>query len=119
MGISASVPPNQSAKRSGSVHSLHARSRGASKTRVIVSPSPAAEPSAMVRVLPSRSQAGVELLEAALPEATVSLQPIGGGPERRSAQARGSQLRRPPAGDQPGLLEHLQVLGHGLNADRK
>ena len=33
-GTSASGPPNQSANRSGSVHSLHTRSRGASKTRV-------------------------------------------------------------------------------------
>jgi hypothetical protein len=33
-GTSESGPPNQSAKRSGSVHSFHTRSRGASNTRV-------------------------------------------------------------------------------------
>ena len=56
-GTSASVPPNQSAKRSGSVHSRHTRSRGASKTRVIVMPAQ-----------PCRLQALVEAVEASLPE---------------------------------------------------
>ena len=37
-GISHSSPPNQSAKRSGSVHSRQTRSRGAAKTRVVVKP---------------------------------------------------------------------------------
>ena len=37
-GISHSTPPNQSAKRSGSVHSRQTRSRGAAKTRVVVKP---------------------------------------------------------------------------------
>jgi hypothetical protein len=37
-GTSDSVPPNQSAKRSGSVHSRHTRSRRASNTRVMAIP---------------------------------------------------------------------------------
>jgi hypothetical protein len=37
-GTSDSLPPNQSAKASGSAHSLHTPSRGASKIRVIVIP---------------------------------------------------------------------------------
>ena len=47
-GISHSAPPNQSAKGSGSVHSRHTRSRGASKTRLIVIPGASA-------IAPSRS----------------------------------------------------------------
>ena len=41
-GISEWGPPYQSANASGVVHSLQTRSRGASKTRVIASPSPGA-----------------------------------------------------------------------------
>src|SRR5207253_1429813 len=43
-GTSDSGPPNQSAKRAGSVHSFHTRSRGASNTRLIVIPYPLALP---------------------------------------------------------------------------
>ena len=80
-GTSASLPPYQSAKRSGSVHSFHTCSRGASKTRVIVIPS------AMLGFLLARSQARLEAVEAALPEPTVLLQPFDGVPERRALAA--------------------------------
>src|SRR5205823_3935905 len=95
-GTSDSPPPNQSAKRSGSVHSRHTRSRGASKTRVIVVPG-------------SLMQTLVEAVEASLPEATVRLEPVGRVLQRRPLQVRGPELRRPPARDQPRPLEHLQV----------
>ncbi len=72
-GTSDSLPPNQSAKRSGSVHSRHTRSRGASKTRVIVMPG-----STMLVSFIARLQAFVETVEASLPEPTVLLEPVDG-----------------------------------------
>src|SRR5215218_6806258 len=79
-GTSASPPPNQSAKRSGSVHSFHTRSRGASKTRTMVIPGSAAAPeaggSAIRGPLLGRLQARLQAVEAAFPELTVRLQPF-------------------------------------------
>src|SRR5207249_4903122 len=67
-GTSAAPPPYQSAKRSGSVHSFHTTSRGASKTRVIVIPSPPGAPEAggsaiVASPLPGR-HARLEAVEA-------------------------------------------------------
>src|SRR5439155_15075274 len=62
-------------------------------------------------------QALVESIETLLPERTVLLEPLGGLAEPRSMQTRRPQLRRTPTGDQPGPLEHLEVLGHRLNGD--
>src|SRR6266508_2526000 len=111
-------PPNQSAKRSGSVHSFHTRSRGASKTRVIVIPS-LLRGSAILRSLLGRLQALVEAVEASLPEPTVLLEPVDSFLHRRTPQPRGPKLRRAAARDQPRALEHLQVLGDRLDADRE
>src|SRR5262245_65410929 len=99
-GISTFGPPNQSAKRSGSVHSRHTSSRGASKTRTIVIPG-----SVAVGFLLARPEPGVKAVEAPLPERTVPLQPRDGVAERRPAEARGTQLRRAAALDQTGPLE--------------
>src|SRR3954453_18749916 len=123
MGISAWAPPYQSAKRSGSVHSFHTRSRGASNTRVIVIPSPPVESgvrgSAMLGSLLLRSQACVEAVEAAFPESTVLLEPVDDLAERRRLEPRGPKLRRPTARDQSRALEHLEVLRDRLNGDRE
>src|SRR4051812_8778261 len=97
-GISASSPPYQSAKRSGSVHSLHTRSRGASKTRVIEKPGASA--------IGASAHARVEPVEAGLPEAPVAPEPVDGLLERRRLEARGTQLGRAPARDQARALEH-------------
>src|SRR5918995_608802 len=122
-GTSNSVPPNQSAKRSGSVHSFHTRSRDASNTRVIVIPASAAAPgvpgSATRGSLLGRSQAGLELVEAALPEGTVTLQPLDRVLERCPLQPRRPKLRRPAPGDQSRALQHLAVVGDCLRADRE
>ena len=77
-GTSAVGAPNQSAKASGSVHSRQTRSRGASKTRVIMMP------------LSAIAQAGVELVEPVLPEGTIVLQPGGrlAEPDARSRDGR-------------------------------
>src|SRR3954468_21598977 len=96
-GTSAAPPPNQSAKRSGSVHSLHTRSRGASNTRVIAIPSSAG--SATLRPPLRRREAALQAVEAASPEATVLLEPVDRLLERRPAQPRRPKLGRTAARD--------------------
>src|SRR5919198_5935107 len=66
-GMSAWRPPYQSAKRSGSVHSLHTTSRGASNTRVILMPG------SVIALAETR----LELLDARVPEDTVLVEPFG------------------------------------------
>src|SRR5829696_3322025 len=114
-GTSAWSPPNQSAKRSASVHSRHTRSRGASNTRVTLKPFCSPIAGAFL----GRSQARLEPVEAALPEATVLLKPRGRVAERRALQPRRAQLGGPSARDQPRVLEDLQVLGDRLDGDRE
>src|SRR4051812_11378034 len=111
-GTSASGPPNQSAKRSGSVHSRQTRSRGASNTRVIVRPRRRSGAGSAIEALP-------EGVEAVLPEAAVVLEPLGRVAQRRAAQPGRAQLGRPPAFDQARPLEHAQVLRHGLERYRE
>src|SRR2546428_1340241 len=81
-GTSHSLAPNQSAKGSGSVHSFHTRSRGASKTRVIVILPEATvsgvRGSAMLGLSLGRLQTLVEAVEAFLPEQAVALEPFDG-----------------------------------------
>src|SRR4051812_13996317 len=110
-GTSQSAPPNQSAKRSGSVHSRHTRSREASKTRVVVKPPSEGVRSGIV------SQPLVEAVEARLPEPTVALEPLGGVLERDRPEPRRAQLRAAPPLDQAGALEHAQMLADGLGGD--
>ena len=57
-------------------------------------------------------QQGVEALEAALPKPAVALQPCAGVCERLAFDPGRSALRVTAARDQPGALQHLQVLGH-------
>src|SRR5205823_8064346 len=108
-GTWASAPPNQSAKRSGSVHSRHTCSRGASKTRETEIPTSGIR-------LP---QAFVEPVEAALPEVPVRLEPLDSLAKRCALEAGRPKLRRAAARDQPRALEHLEMLGHRLDADRE
>lgn len=84
MGTSDSGPPNQSANGSGSVHSPHTRSRGASNTRVIlirwflVSGVGGSDMPAPLRLGPPLrgSQALVQAIEAAFPEPAVGVEPL-------------------------------------------
>src|SRR6266540_962653 len=94
-GTSAVGPPNQSAKRSGSVHSCQTRSRGASMTRVIVIPGSATP------------QTPLEVIEALFPQ---RFEPVRRLLERPAAKPRRSQLRGPASFDQPGVFEHAEVL---------
>src|SRR3954471_11224992 len=98
-GTSASGPPNQSANASGSVHSRQTRSRGASRTRVIVQPG-----------RPSLTEPPLHGVKALLPEAAVGLEPLGRVGQRRTAQARRAQLRGAAAFDQAGALEDAEML---------
>src|SRR6185295_10394610 len=113
-GTSHSTPPNQSAKRSGSVHSRQTRSRGAAKTRVVVRPP---VPNAAGSVICSQSL--VHAIEPSLPELAVAIEPLGRILHGDRAQARGAQLRRAPPFDQARALEHAQVLADRLAADRE
>src|ERR1700722_11053016 len=60
-----------------------------------------------------------EAIQTSLPDLAILLQPVGHIPQRRALQPRRTPLRRPPARDQPGPLEYLQVLGDGLRAERE
>src|SRR5688500_8095565 len=60
-----------------------------------------------------------EAVEALLPVAPVVRQPIGGFLERTALEPGRPQLRATAAYDQPGSLEHLEVLGDRLEADRE
>jgi hypothetical protein len=64
-------------------------------------------------------QALVEPVEASLPEATVRLEPFDSLLQRRPLQARRPKLGRAAARDQPRALQHLEVLGNRLDADRE
>src|SRR5205823_9699837 len=99
------------------------RSRGASKVRVItisrsdgvvtVSSLPL-PPIALL--LPSSLelvQVLVQPVVALLPEAAVRRGPLGDLPQRARLEPRRPPLPLPSSRDQPGPLEHLQVLRHG------
>src|SRR3954453_22721231 len=107
-----SGPPYQSAKRSGSVHSRQTSSRGASKVQFM-------SMSGLGASVIATAQSALHSLEAALPEAAVALDPIGGVLERLGLEVGGAELRGLTSRDQPGTLQHLEVLRHRLDADRK
>src|SRR5258708_40010606 len=90
-GTSVSVPPNQPAKRLGSVHSFQTRRRGASKTRVIFSPPPAAVAGAVwlgtSEALLALAQPRVQAAEARVPEAASRTHPVRARPLGPSPRA--------------------------------
>src|SRR5581483_1304596 len=104
-----SGPPYQSAKLSGSVHSLHTRSRGASNTRVILIPyslAPAAEGSLIASCILLGANALVKPIKTCLPEPLVETEPINNVLQRLNTQSRQTQLCQAPAYDQPHTLKH-------------
>ena len=76
------------------------------------------EPSAILRSFAS-PQPLPEMVEASLPEATISLEPLGGVPQTRAVEPRGPELGLSTPRDQSRPLEHLEVLGDRLDADRE
>src|SRR5436190_21131700 len=118
--------PHQRTRRSGSVHALKTRWGGASKMRVMTSTRCSAAsaaallPAAMFLLLPLQlTQIIVQAIEALLPETAIVLQPLGGILERTRLKPAGPPLRLATARDQPGALQHLEVLGDGGQAHLK
>src|SRR6266566_1948604 len=120
--------PHHSAACFASVQAANTTSRGASNVRVIVSPRCPASLTALslARILLSprfaRLEAGqivVQSVEALFPELPVIFDPIGGGPERRRVEPAGSPLRFAAARNEPGALQHLQMLRHRGQAHRE
>src|SRR5258708_6427240 len=58
-------------------------------------------------------QIGLQTVEALLPETAVVLQPIRGILERRRIEAARAPLRVSAAADEPGALQHLEMLRDG------
>src|SRR5438045_9684779 len=58
-------------------------------------------------------------IEALFPEPAVVLQPVGGILERVRGEPAGPPLRLATARDEPGALQHLEVLGDRRKAHRE
>src|SRR5215469_1321438 len=113
----------------GSVQHRNTRDTGASKVRTMVrSRAPAGAVAllllaAMGLLLRGRLlrlqffQVLVQAVQALLPVAAVLLHPVGHVFQGRCLQAAGAPLGVTAAADEPGLLQHLQVLGDGGLAD--
>src|SRR6185503_8791337 len=93
-------------------------SRGASKVRVrrtALSVSWVIELSLLLggsgRVLGGSGQMRIEPVEACVPGVAAGRRPAHGGVERGRIERAWSELGPPPAMDEAGLLEHLEVLG--------
>src|SRR5829696_3064594 len=61
-------------------------------------------------------QVGVESIETGFPDRAVPLGPVGNVLEGRRLDPARAPLRFPAAGDEPGALEHAQVLRDGRHA---
>src|SRR5438128_5918396 len=68
---------------------------------------------AMCLLLLQLAQVCVEAIEALLPEDPVPLHPLRRIPQAVGLEPGGAPLGVTPARDQPGLLEHLEVLRYG------
>src|SRR6185437_5820724 len=121
-GVVKCSGPHHFVTSSGSVHTCQTSSRGASSSRsiTIVCSLIVCCPSAIVVCLSlDLHQMCREPIEPSFPDPPVLLEPFGHRAQRCALEPRRSQLRRPSAGDQAGPLEHLEVLGDGLQAERE
>src|SRR5205085_11067774 len=100
----------------GSVHIVHTSSRGASKTRL-----PAISRSLSTAALATMFlfllflqllQVFVESIETFLPELAVVIHPAGHFFQRPGVELAGTPLRVAAARDEPGPLQHLEMLRH-------
>src|SRR5271166_5421734 len=105
--------PHQRAMCSGCVHALNTSRRGASMTRVTTSSRSAVLMFASTALLLALQflQVALEAVEALFPEDAVVLQPVGRTLERARFQPAWAPLCLTAAGDQAGVLQHLEVLG--------
>src|SRR5271169_3665936 len=125
-GIVKRCGPHHFAKCFGSVHALNTSSRGASNTRVIsISRSAkfaaALFPALLTAMFPlllfQSLKIVVQPIEALIPEAPVAIHPVGDLSERHGPKAAGPSLRLATPRNQPGPLQHLEVLGDGGRTD--
>src|SRR5882724_1106952 len=114
--------PHQFAMCLGSVHIFQTRSRGASTVRVKTM---VASPGATMPLLFSATffpfqleslQIIIEAVEALVPEPAIVLKPGVDADECFRFDSARPPLRFAAAADEPGMLEHLEVLGHGRKA---
>src|SRR6266404_4305082 len=98
-GIVKPCGPHQRTRRSGSVHALKTRARGASKTRSMMSVRSAVVAVGLVLAAMSPSlplqlaQVVVQAIEALLPETPIVLQPVCGVLEGTRLEPAGPPLR--------------------------
>src|SRR6266513_1468589 len=113
--------PHHCATRFGSVHAANTRVRGALNVRVSTSSRsvlpgsgcPAASLAGMSLLLSLYlAQIVVQTVEGRCPEPPVLPHPIGDVLERARLEPAGPPLRPPPARNQPGALQHLEMLGN-------
>src|ERR1700689_2276046 len=113
--------------RSSSVNARHTRSRGASKTRVMTSTRSADSAAILffaaiflfLRVrfaLLQLAQIILEAIEGLLPETAIVFEPIRRVLERSRGEPAWTPLRLAAALDQPGALQHFEVLRDGGHA---
>src|SRR5215472_4652405 len=105
--------PHQRATCSGCVQALNTNRRGVSMTRVTTSSRSAVLMFASTSLLLALQflQVVLQPVEALFPEAAVIFQPVSRALERARSQPAWPPLRRAAAGDQAGVLQHLEVLG--------
>src|SRR5437016_3722220 len=102
----------------GSVQARNTSARGASNVRRIVSSRSATGAAALSWALAAISsllalqpgEVGIEALEAPLPVAPIALGPVRHLPQRPRLEPARPRLRPAAADDEPGPLEHLQML---------
>src|SRR3990172_915993 len=131
-----SLGPHHFLKRSGSVHACHTRSRGASNTRVMTRSFDAVPAGVAVVLFGSLPvlllaasmllllrlhfpQVVVQAIEPGFPMPAVTFHPIGHVAEGLGLEPAGSPLGIAAPGDQPGPLEHLEVLRDGGETHRE
>src|SRR5215218_10170112 len=108
--------PHHCVRCFGSVQTSNTSSRGALRIRVATI---SRSPTSVAGMLPSFIllllllkflEVFVQAVETLVPEPAVMLHPLGHALERLPAQPARPPLRLPPALDQPGPLQHLQML---------
>src|SRR4051794_14361614 len=109
-GESKCAGPNHAATPSGSVHARKTSSRGASKTRVIMTVRSVVATGADSFISGSLSaQVRVQPVHPALPGPLARLHPLDGVVERIGLHAARPPLGLAAADDQSRALEHLQM----------
>src|SRR2546425_135550 len=124
-GIVKPCGPHQRTSRSGSVHALKTRARGASKTRWRAAAGPAVLGAglflaALSLPLPLRfARVVANAIEALPPKPPRAPQPAGGVFGGTRLEPAGPPLRLATARDQTGMLQHPEVLGDRGKAHRE